>query len=85
MYRKDFSPYSCGILTYCSSSLQPRRLLSLEQSLPESIVFEIKDNSKSYIIVTVYRQPNSTVEFWQRLDIFLELASEISKKNLFQF
>ncbi len=80
MYRKDCTAHAGGLLIYVASSIQSRRLSALETILPESIWVEIKDKSNTYLICNVYRPPHSGVEFWDRLNISLESASEITKR-----
>ncbi len=44
--------------------------------LPESIWIELKNKSHLLLICNIYRPPHYTNEFWDRLNISLELASE---------
>lgn len=83
MFRKDVSSHSGGIIVYCNSSLQPKRLLDLETILPESLCIKVKDHNKFVIIATVYRPPNSPPEFWHRCDLFIEQALEVSNNVIF--
>lgn len=57
MFRKDISSHSGGILTFCRSGLQPRRLQDLEIIMPESLCIQIKDHDKNFVIITIYRPP----------------------------
>ncbi len=79
-YRKDKSVNSGGLLTYVSCHLHSKRILQLEHNLPESLWLEIKDTSNSYLICNIYRPPNTTVEFWNRLNTTIEKAFETSNK-----
>ena len=45
----------------------------------ESLWIEIKHKGESYLLCDIYRPPNSPINFWQRLNITIERASEISK------
>ncbi len=78
IFRKDNTSHSGGLLVYAASHLIPKRIIELETILPESIWVEIKDRSKSFLICTVYRPPHMAVEFWDRLNISIEQASEIT-------
>ncbi len=80
IYRKDCTAHSGGLLTYVASSIHSRRLNVLEAILPESIWVEIKAKTNTYLICNVYRPPHTGVEFWDRLNISLETASEISQR-----
>lgn len=73
-FRKDNTTHPGGFLVYVSSHLRPKRLLHLERLLPESFWIEIKDKSQTFFICTVYRSPNSAVEFWDRFNVCLENA-----------
>jgi len=78
MFRKDKNAHSGGFIVYTSSLLSPQRILDLELLLPESVWVKIKDHSQTFLICTVYRQPNSTMDFWNKLNICIEKAIEIS-------
>ncbi len=65
---------------YVTTSIPSRRILTLEHILPESIWIGIKDKSYEYLICNVYRPPQLSVEFWDRLNICLENASEIANR-----
>jgi len=78
MFRKDKNAHSGGFIVYTSSLLSPQRILDLELLLPESVWVKIKDHSQTFLICTVYRQPSSTMDFWNKLNICIEKAIEIS-------
>ena len=80
MFRKDNSSFSGGFLVYTSSKFLPKRLLDLEAYLPESLCIEIKDRTQRFIICTVYRPPIYRIEFWERLNIFIEKALDLNNK-----
>ncbi len=80
LYRKDNTAHSGGLLVYVTSSIPSRRIIDLEIILPESIWVEIKDKSNKYLICNVYRPPHYGVEFWDRMNICLERASEIGTR-----
>lgn len=56
-----------------------RRLTDLESILPESIWIEITDKNRDILLCNVYRPPHLANEFWERLNICIERASEVSK------
>ncbi len=74
IYRKDGNAHSGGLLMYISSSLISHRIHELETPLPESIWVELTDKTHSLLICNLYRPPHYTCEFWDRLNICLELA-----------
>ena len=78
IHRKDSTSHSGGLLVYISNCLVSKRLLNLETILPESIWIEIRDQERSYLICTIYRPPNAHVEIWNRIDMCLEKAFELS-------
>ena len=78
-FRKDVSAHSSGLLIYVSEGLLAERLTDLETNLNESLWIEIKHKGESYLLCDIYRPPNSPINFWQRLNITIERASEISK------
>ncbi len=78
IYRKDINAHSGGLLIYTSVSLISNQIHDLETLLPESIWVEVKDHSHSYLICNIYRPPHSSNEFWHRLNICLENASELA-------
>ncbi len=80
IYRKYLTNHSGGLLVYVASSLISRRMPDLEILLPESIWVEITDRNHAYLICNVYRQPHQTNEFWDRINICLERASELSER-----
>ncbi len=80
IYRKDNSAHSGGLLVYVSATFPSRRLTDLEAILPESIWVEIKDKSNKYFICNVYRPPNYSVEFWHKLNVCIESASELTNQ-----
>jgi hypothetical protein len=63
IYRKDNNAYSGGYINYVTSKFVSKRKDLLETFLPESLWIEIKNNKLTYLIGTVYRAPNSSVEF----------------------
>ncbi len=77
-FRKDTSAHSGGLLVYVASYLTPKRIVCLENILPESLWIEIRDQTHTYLVGTVYRQPNTRVEFCDRVNICLEHANEIT-------
>ncbi len=58
--------------------MRPKRILELENFLPESLWIEIKDHSQTYLICTTYRPPHTTVDYWDRVNICLEKSLEMS-------
>ena len=76
-FRKDVSAHSSGLLIYVSEGLLAERLTDLETNLNESLWIEIKHKGESYLLCDIYRPPNSPVNFWHRLNITIERASEI--------
>lgn len=78
-YRKDNTSNSGGLLIYVASHLHSNQLNDFNTLLPESIWIQIRDQTKHYLICNVYRKPNSAVEFWERLNVSIEKAFEISK------
>ncbi len=78
MFRKDISAHSIGFLIFTSSNVCPKRIIDLEIYLPESLWIEVKDHNQTYLICTTYRPPNSPVDYWERLNVCLEKAAEIS-------
>ena len=55
------------------------RTTELENYLEEPLWIEIKHKGESILLGTIYRRPNTPVSFWDRLNIVIEKASEISK------
>ena len=53
-------------------------MLDLESHLPESLWFQLKDRSKTFLICTIYWPPHNTVDFWDKVNICLGNATEIS-------
>ena len=51
----------------------------LEIYLEASLWIEVKHKGESILLGTSYRKPNTPVSFWDRLNIAIEKASEISK------
>jgi exonuclease III len=80
MYRKDVSAHSGGLLIYVPDNIISSRKDELEIILPESIWIEFKDKNEIILICTVYRPPRSNIDFWNRMNICIEKALEISKK-----
>ena len=78
MFRKDNTAHSGGFLAYVSLHLSPKRLLDLENYLPDSLWFQIKDHTQTILICTIYRPPHYTVDFWEKVNICLEKAIDIS-------
>ena len=76
IFRKDFSQYSSGFLVYTLSRFRPKRIMDLESFLPESLCIELNENNKQIALCTVYRPPIYRIEFWDRLNIFLEKVFE---------
>ena len=72
MFRKDKNQHSGGFLVYTHSRFRPVRLTDFETLLPESLCIEINDHRTRYAVCTVYRPPDSRIEFWDRLNIFIE-------------
>jgi hypothetical protein len=79
LYRKDNTAHSGGIIIYTSDKLVTKRGFELEMYSEESIWTIVKDKEKNVLIGTVYRHPNSTVEFWSQLENCLEKAHELLK------
>ena len=77
-YRKDVTAHSLGFLVYVSNALTTRRVAELENYLEESLWIEVKHKGESIILATIYRKPNTPVSFWDRLNIAIEKASDIS-------
>lgn len=82
MYRKDNTAHSGGFLTYVTSQLHTNRITVLEDILPESLWISIRTRTDTYIVGSLYRSPNSTNEFWDKLNVCLENAFDISNKVL---
>ena len=78
-YRKDVTAHSWGFLVYVSNGLITSRNTELENYFEESFWIEIKHKGESILLGTIYRRPNTPVSFWDRLNISIEKASEISK------
>ncbi len=76
IYRKDVNSHSGGLLVYVSLNIISRRILELETCLPESIWIEIRNKTHSILVCNLYRPPHYTNEFWDRLNISMELASD---------
>lgn len=79
-FRKDVSAHSSGLMIYVAEGLIAERIADLEVNLEESIWIEIKHKGESYLLCDIYRPPNTLVGFWQRFNITVERASEMSKK-----
>ena len=78
MFRKDNTAHSGGFLSYVSLHLSPKRMLDLENYLPDSLWFQIKDHAQTFLICTIYRPPHYTVDFWEKVNICLEKAIDIT-------
>ena len=80
MYRKDVNNFSGGILVYVNNDLVSKRVTELENALSESIWIELSDGVNTYLLCTLYRRPNTRVEFWDRFETSLERTFEISSR-----
>ncbi len=56
-----------------------KRIVDLETFLPESIWIQITDKNGTFLVCNVYRPPHTANDFWERLNICIERASEITK------
>lgn len=63
-----------------SENFTSERLIELERHLPESLWIKINRHDLQFLICNIYRKPNATVDFWERLNISLEKALETSTK-----
>ena len=78
MFRKDNSSHLGGFLMYVSAYFRPVRMNVLEQYLPESLWVELNYKNESFLIGTIYRNPHLTVDFWDRVNICLEKANDLT-------
>ena len=53
MFRKDNTAHSGGFLAYVSIHLSLKRMLDFESYLPESLWFQIKDRTKTFLICII--------------------------------
>jgi exonuclease III len=80
LYRMDKSNHFGGIVIYIADHLTSKRILELDHYLPESLWVKIQNKTESFLLCTVYRQPDSTVEFWNRFNLCIEKAFELCDK-----
>lgn len=66
-------------MVYTSIGLSTVRKAELEENLEESLWIEVKHKGESILICNLYRAPNTPVSFWERFNLVLEKALEISK------
>lgn len=50
----------------------------LENILPESIWFEIKSEPNKFLVCYLYRPPQTAVEIWDRINVCIDKALEVS-------
>ncbi len=79
-YRKDKSAHAGGILIYVSDHLLSEREPNLEIFCDECIWLKVKTNCEKYFLCTLYRQPSSSVDFWEALNRNLETAIDSTNK-----
>ena len=75
-FRKDFNNRSGGILIYCMSDLYVKRRNDLELNIDECIWVEIILKNKRYLLCTLYRQRDLTLNFWNALETSVSRALE---------
>ena len=73
-FRKDFNNRSGGILLYCMSDLDTKRREDLETNIDECIWIEINLKHKRYLLCTLYRQRDLTLNFWNALESSISRA-----------
>ena len=71
--RRDRDKHGGGVCVYLRNSINYNRRTDLEDSNLEMIVLEIsKPNSKPFLITTWYRPPKSSLELFEKFEIFLK-------------
>ena len=73
-YRNDRGDNSGGIIVYVSESVLSKRLLQLEDPSLDMVMIEVRSHNKIVIICTIYRPPNSGVQFWDKFNGCIERA-----------
>ena len=81
-FRKDRNFAGGGILIYCSDTLFCTRRNELESPSEETIWIEVKLNTISLLLCTVYRPPSANPNFWENFIHSVDKASEISNHIL---
>jgi exonuclease III len=76
-YRKDVSAHSSGILIYTNTSISSKSIDEFDLILPDSLWIKINNKDKTLILCVVYRRPNTSIEFWNNLNICIERACEM--------
>lgn len=70
--RRDRDKHGGGVCVYLRNSINYKRRTDLEDSNLEMIVLEIsKPNSKPFLITTWYRPPKSSLELFDKFELFL--------------
>lgn len=78
IFRKDVSAHSSGLLIYVSDGLLVEPKAELEANLDESLWIQIKHKGELLLLCNAYRPPNTPVNFWNRLNVAIDRAFEIS-------
>lgn len=78
IFRKDVSAHSSGLLIYVSDGLLVERKAELEANLDESLWIQIRHKGELLLLCNTYRPPNTPANFWNRLNVAIDRAFEIS-------
>ena len=77
-FRKDrqYDQGYGGVLAWVSNDLVAKRRNDLELESLEAMWLEIRSCNKIFLLCTVYRPPNSRIEFWNDIEITVGNAKE---------
>ena len=77
-FRKDRNSYGGGVMIYIANAIRACRRYDLEPNNTEILWIEIPQSTNSLLICCVYRPPNSSGTFWEKLTWSIEKANDIS-------
>ena len=69
--RSDRSSHGGGIVVYVSENLLVNRLIQFDCDVGENIWTEIKFPNYAFLLCTVYRPPNCSIDFWNKFWLLL--------------
>ena len=76
-FRKDRNSYGDGVLIYIANAIRACRKYDLETNNTEILWIEIQQSASFLLICCVYRPPNSSGTFWEKLTWSIEKAIDI--------
>ncbi|KAK3106559.1 hypothetical protein FSP39_022538 [Pinctada imbricata] len=78
--RRDRNAHGGGIVVYISDKIHSKRLQHIENNNIEMICTNIEVCKESFLLLTVYRPPNSSSEFWNMFESCLDSAIDINPR-----